>query len=135
MMLENQLPILVLKFILITDLNMIALRNEKMDPVSTIVCQRFPRMLLGFCEALSPLNVSSDYPLSKALKHFHLLDLMYHLIIVNVSPKRNPDEELEAAKNIKEISAKVRIEMPEDEETSGASHKVRSRKESLFTFD
>ncbi|PON55187.1 hypothetical protein TorRG33x02_300100 [Trema orientale] len=85
-MLENQLSILALKFILISELNMIALRNEKMASVI--------------------------------------------LIIVNVSPKRNPDAELEEAKYIEEISEKVRIEMPEDEETSGAHHKVRSRKES-----
>ncbi|PON64709.1 hypothetical protein PanWU01x14_121840 [Parasponia andersonii] len=49
---------------------------------------------------------------------------MYHLIIVKVSPKRNPDEELEEARYIEEISEKVRIEMAEDEETSGAHHKL-----------
>ncbi|PON55180.1 hypothetical protein TorRG33x02_300030 [Trema orientale] len=60
----------------------------------------FPQMLVGFCKALSPLKVLIDYPQYKALKRSHLLDLMYHLIILKNSPTRNPDKELDKARFI-----------------------------------
>ncbi|PON55185.1 hypothetical protein TorRG33x02_300080 [Trema orientale] len=117
MMVENQVPILVLKVILIT-LEMFASQEEKMEPIELIVSDPFPRMLLGFCNALSPLKVLIDYPQYKVLKHAHLLDLMYHLIILNDSPARNPDEELEEARFIEEITEKVKNEISKVKRTS-----------------
>lgn len=94
MMVENQVPIFVLKVILIT-LEMITLEEKKMEPLSLFVSDPFPQMLLVFCKALSPLKVLTDYLRHEVLKHSHLLDLIYHLIILKNSHKRNPDEELE----------------------------------------
>lgn len=45
MMVENQVPIIVLKVILIT-LEMLASQGDKMEPSSLIVSDPFPRMLL-----------------------------------------------------------------------------------------
>ena len=42
--------------------------------------KHLPQMLWGYCNALSPLQVLQKYPASIALKHAHLLDLLYNLI-------------------------------------------------------
>ena len=110
MMVENQIPIIVLKVVLIT-LEMLASQGDKMEPSSLIVSDPFPRMLLWFCEALSPFEVLINYPQYKVLKNSHLLDLMYDLIILKDSPKRNLDEEQEEARFIEEISKKVKKEI------------------------
>ena len=52
-----------------------------------------------------------NYPQYKVLKNSHLLDLMYDLIILKDSPKRNLDEEQEEARFIEEISEKVKKEI------------------------
>ncbi|KAE9464351.1 hypothetical protein C3L33_03758, partial [Rhododendron williamsianum] len=42
----------------------------------------FPSILMDFCKALSPLKTREDLILSRVSEHAHLLDLLYHLIIV-----------------------------------------------------
>ncbi|KAF5470695.1 hypothetical protein F2P56_011192 [Juglans regia] len=68
-MLQNQIPIFVLKQILLMECS-----------ESLIVEKNLPRLLLGYCKALSPFKVMENYPYSMALKRTHMLDLLYHLI-------------------------------------------------------
>ncbi|KAK9280004.1 hypothetical protein L1049_013688 [Liquidambar formosana] len=75
MMLENQIPIFLLR-------EMLAIRcsfsSDKVDEV-------FPAILVGFCKAISPLKLE-DYPLHKVTKHVHLLDLLYFMILPRNEP-------------------------------------------------
>ncbi|XP_059458420.1 putative UPF0481 protein At3g02645 [Corylus avellana] len=80
MMLECQIPILVLKTILFMECS----------ETRTIVKEYLPQLLLGYCKALSPLKVLEKYPNSAALKHAHLLDLLYHLIVLKEPPEEEP---------------------------------------------
>ncbi|GMY30875.1 putative UPF0481 protein At3g02645 [Fagus crenata] len=59
MMLENQIPMLDLLF----------------------------QMLLGYCKEHSPLDVLEEYPASIALGYAHLLEFLYHLIILTEPPE------------------------------------------------
>ena len=78
MMLENQIPMLVLSDIFFY--------MPKSDTVGS--CENnLPQMLLGYCKALSPLKVLEYYPASIALKHAHLLELLYHLIMLTEPPE------------------------------------------------
>ncbi|XP_062085198.1 putative UPF0481 protein At3g02645 [Humulus lupulus] len=72
MMLENQIPILVLRTILIIE-----------SPEFEMFSEYLPKILVGFCQYVSPFDLMTDYyPPYKTLNHAHLLDLLYHLIIV-----------------------------------------------------
>uniref|UniRef100_A0A2N9GZY9 Uncharacterized protein n=1 Tax=Fagus sylvatica TaxID=28930 RepID=A0A2N9GZY9_FAGSY len=46
-------------------------------------------LLLGYCKALSPLEVLEDYPAFIALKHAHLLELLYRLIVLTEPPQED----------------------------------------------
>ncbi|KAE7997206.1 hypothetical protein FH972_001860 [Carpinus fangiana] len=87
MMLENQIPILVLKNILLLEC------SEPKMKKPPIVRECLPQLLLGYCKALSPLKVLEKYPNSVALKHAHLLDLLYNLIMLKEPPEEVPEEE------------------------------------------
>jgi hypothetical protein len=87
MMLENQIPILVLKNILLLEC------SEPKMKKPPIVRECLPQLLLGYCKALSPLKVLEKYPNSVALKHAHLLDLLYNLIMLKEPPEEVPDKE------------------------------------------
>ena len=91
MMLENQIPMIALKNILLM---------ESLEPgkkKSPIVDHYLPKMLLGFCKALSPLKVLEYYPPSVALKRYHLLDLLYELVTLEKPPIEDvPRQEEEA---------------------------------------
>nr|GMN30460.1 hypothetical protein TIFTF001_048015 [Ficus carica] len=101
MMLENQIPIFVLKVILIAECSHMAHRIG-------IVVDFFPKILLGFCEYFSPLKTVENYPPYKALKHAHLLDSLYHLVTLRHSPEWNPEEEEEELRSIEELYEKLR---------------------------
>ena len=87
MMLENQIPILVLKNILLLEC------SEPKMKKPPIVRECLPQLLLGYCKALSPLKVLEKYPNSVALKHAHLLDLLYNLIMLKEPPVEEPEKE------------------------------------------
>ncbi|XP_030944837.1 putative UPF0481 protein At3g02645 [Quercus lobata] len=92
MMLENQIPIIALKNILLAECSNSASKEEK----SLIVKKYLPQMMCSYCKALSPLNVLEKYPASIALKRAHLLDLLYHLIMLKEPPEEEaPEEEAE----------------------------------------
>ncbi|KAG5564239.1 hypothetical protein RHGRI_000440 [Rhododendron griersonianum] len=75
-MLENQIPIFVLSKILTIQTSRPDVRNNLL-----------PSMLMGFCQALSPLKLREDLPLlSRISDHSHLLDLLYHLIVPEILP-------------------------------------------------
>ncbi|GMY30897.1 putative UPF0481 protein At3g02645 [Fagus crenata] len=87
MMLENQIPMLVLDYISRTKLTYAIVGGS--------IENLLPQMLLGYCKALSPLDVLEDYPASIALKHAHLLEFLYHLIMLTEPPKP-PQEDFDA---------------------------------------
>ncbi|KAK9989347.1 hypothetical protein SO802_029586 [Lithocarpus litseifolius] len=92
MILENQIPIIVLKNILLTECSHSASKKEK----SLIAKKYLPQLMCGYCKALSPLYVLEKYPGSVALKCAHLLDLLYHLIVLKEPPEEEaPEEESE----------------------------------------
>ncbi|XP_062084139.1 putative UPF0481 protein At3g02645 [Humulus lupulus] len=82
MMLENQIPILVLWAILIIELSDFEMVRELL-----------PKILVGFCKHVSPFDTVPDYPPFKTLTHAHSLDLLYHLIMLEASPKVNDSVE------------------------------------------
>lgn len=85
MMLENQIPMLVLDYISRTKLTYAIVGGSIENPL--------PQMLLGYCKALSPLDVLEDYPASIALEYAHLLEFLYHLIILTEPPEPEPEPE------------------------------------------
>ncbi|XP_021741375.1 putative UPF0481 protein At3g02645 [Chenopodium quinoa] len=78
LMLENQIPIFVLKKIL-------RIQCSSSDVAGNLL----PSVLMGACKELSPLAINENYPISEVIKCSHLLDLLYHLIV----PKMEQDEE------------------------------------------
>ena len=97
MMLENQIPIVVLKNILFIECSEpnsshVASKKKKKSP---IIEKYLPQMLWGYCKALSPFNLLENYPASIALKHAHLLDLLYNLIMLKEPPEEMAAEEEE----------------------------------------
>ncbi|KAG5559531.1 hypothetical protein RHGRI_009156 [Rhododendron griersonianum] len=72
LMLENQIPIFVLSKIL----------SMQYPSHLEVADDLFPSILMDFCKALSPLKTREDLILSEVPEHAHLLDLLYHLIIV-----------------------------------------------------
>ncbi|PON55184.1 hypothetical protein TorRG33x02_300070 [Trema orientale] len=104
MMLENQIPILVLKSIL-------AIESSEFEIVSKL----FPEILVGFCQFVSPFNIIDDYPPYKTLKHAHLLDLIFHLIMLKGSPEKNPEEERDELRLLGELFEKAnsKVQVPE----------------------
>lgn len=89
MMLENQIPIIVWKNILLAECAHFASKKDN----SLIVKKSLPQMMCGYCKALSPLNVLEKYPDSIALNRAHLLDLLYHLIMLKEPPEEESPEE------------------------------------------
>ncbi|PON68649.1 hypothetical protein TorRG33x02_261290 [Trema orientale] len=86
MMLENQIPILVLKTIVSAETNF------------HFVSKLLPEILVSFCHFVSPFDKMVKYPPYKSLRHPHLLDLLYRMIMLVDSPKENPQEEGEEGK-------------------------------------
>ncbi|XP_058208333.1 putative UPF0481 protein At3g02645 [Rhododendron vialii] len=72
LMLENQIPILVLSKIL----------SMQCPSHLEVADDLFPSILMDFCKVLSPVKTREDLILSEVSEHAHLLDLLYHLIIV-----------------------------------------------------
>ena len=102
MMLENQIPIVVLKNILFIECSEpnsshVASKKKKKSP---IIEKYLPQMLWGYCKALSPFNLLENYPASIALKHAHLLDLLFHLIMLKEPPEEMATEEEEERKPV-----------------------------------
>ncbi|GMN35446.1 hypothetical protein TIFTF001_045020 [Ficus carica] len=98
MMLENQIPLFVMKVLLIVECSQL-----------TTVRDLFPNILVDFCKFFSPLTITvENYPYYKTLKHAHLLDLLYHLITLKHSPDCNYKEEVEELTLLEELSNKVR---------------------------
>lgn len=106
MMLQNQIPIFVLKFILF-----IECWKEEYSDQREIVSDLLPRILLGFCEFVSPLKTVENYPLYRIIKHSHLLDLLYHLVTLKQSREWNPREEEKEESSLKALSHKVRLKI------------------------
>ncbi|KAL3724378.1 hypothetical protein ACJRO7_029535 [Eucalyptus globulus] len=75
MMLENQIPLFFLE-------NMVQVGSAPLeDAERKTIEENFPHMLVGFCKALSPLKETIKEPDPKGLKHAHLLDLLYSMVV------------------------------------------------------
>ncbi|GAB4832759.1 hypothetical protein Ancab_006776 [Ancistrocladus abbreviatus] len=83
LMLENQLPICVLKKIL----------HVKFSS-SDIADDMLPLVLIGICKQVSPLKYVENYPPSEVIENSHLLDLLYHLIIPRADQQQQGEEDL-----------------------------------------
>jgi len=88
LMVENQIPIYSLLKIL---------RFESSEPPHSVQ-EYLGSMLLSFCQQHSPLKITNSPTCSEAVsKHYHLLDLMYHLVVSNAvkseTPIPDPSEE------------------------------------------
>ena len=102
LMLENQIPIVVLKNILFIECSEpnsshVASKKKKKSP---IIEKYLPHMLWGYCKALSPFNLLENYPASIALEHAHMLDLLYHLIMLKEPPEEMAPGEEEGRKPV-----------------------------------
>ncbi|XP_030536553.2 putative UPF0481 protein At3g02645 [Rhodamnia argentea] len=76
MMLENQIPIFFVQKMLTVGCASLQVAERK-----AIVEEIFPRMLVGFCKALSPIKATLKCQAAKALKRTHLLDLLYSMVV------------------------------------------------------
>ncbi|XP_010025902.2 putative UPF0481 protein At3g02645 [Eucalyptus grandis] len=75
MMLENQIPLFFLE-------NMVKVGSAALeDAERKTIEENFPGMLVGFCKAVSPLEETIKEPDPKGLKHAHLLDLLYSMVV------------------------------------------------------
>ncbi|KAF8014142.1 hypothetical protein BT93_H0089 [Corymbia citriodora subsp. variegata] len=75
MMLENQIPIFfMVKMVSVACTPLEVAEQKKIE-------ENFPHMLMGFCKSLSPLKETRQYPVDKALKRAHLLDLLYSMVV------------------------------------------------------
>ncbi|KAL5566380.1 hypothetical protein UlMin_029544 [Ulmus minor] len=108
MTLENQIPMLVMKVVLIVECTRLARPNNDLE-IYVVMHEIFPRILLEFCKTISPLSVWKHYPRLKILRHHHLLDLLYHLIILkDLSGNNSNEEQVQEAQFIKDTSEKVK---------------------------
>ncbi|XP_024964436.1 putative UPF0481 protein At3g02645 [Cynara cardunculus var. scolymus] len=84
MVLENQMPLMILNEI-----------RKILDDDHSNGDSELLSMLRGFCEVYSPLKLCCDldYSDKTATSYLHLLDLMYHLIVNNQSPKQASKQE------------------------------------------
>ncbi|GKA86310.1 putative UPF0481 protein [Tanacetum coccineum] len=97
MVLENQIPLVILKEIQ-------KITNGDLDLLS---------IMIGFCEVHSPLKLCRNLNSSiGTVGYLHLLDLMYHLIVNNESPIEASHHELfhgERANGLHEITPKHHV--------------------------
>ncbi|XP_027923978.1 putative UPF0481 protein At3g02645 isoform X2 [Vigna unguiculata] len=98
LMVENQIPIYSLLKIL---------RFESSEPPHSVQ-EYLGSMLLSFCQQHSPLKITNSPTCSEAVsKHYHLLDLMYHLVVSNAvkseTPIPDPSEEVQKSSNSEAI--------------------------------
>ncbi|GAB4828201.1 hypothetical protein Ancab_035118 [Ancistrocladus abbreviatus] len=82
LMLENQLPICVLKKIFHVKCS----SSDTADDLLSLV-------LITVCKQLSPLKFDENYPPSKVIEHAHLLDLLYHLIVPSADQQQQGKED------------------------------------------
>ncbi|KAK2631854.1 hypothetical protein EUGRSUZ_L02360, partial [Eucalyptus grandis] len=75
MMLENQIPIFLLAQMVTVMCAPLEVAERKK------IQENFPHMLLRFCKSLSPLKETRQYPVDKALKRAHLLNLLYSMVV------------------------------------------------------
>ncbi|RDX76239.1 putative UPF0481 protein, partial [Mucuna pruriens] len=80
-MVENQIPTYMLLRILVL---------ESSKPVDSVQ-EYLGSMLLSFCEKHSPLKLTHTPTGSEAVsKHYHVLDLMYHLVVSHTEKSETP---------------------------------------------
>ncbi|XP_062085200.1 putative UPF0481 protein At3g02645 [Humulus lupulus] len=122
MMLENQIPFSVLRTILFIE-------SSKFEMVSEVL----PKVLVGFCQYVSPFDIVADYPFYKTLNHAHLLDLLYHLIMLNASPGNNLREEKKELQSLIELFEKVnKIQVPKTD--IGISTEEENKNQTLWAM-
>ncbi|KAG4388357.1 hypothetical protein JHK82_025308 [Glycine max] len=85
-MVENQIPTYML-------LRILVLQSSK--PIDSVQ-EYLGSMLLSFCEKHSPLKLTHTPTCSEAVtKHYHILDLMYHLVVSEHEKLETPTPESE----------------------------------------
>ncbi|GLU22011.1 hypothetical protein SLE2022_381140 [Rubroshorea leprosula] len=82
-MLENQIPLFVLRKIL-----------EFQFPSLELADEMLMSMLTGFCKELSPFKLMEVFPNINVSKHAHILDLLYEILVPKII--NESDEQIEA---------------------------------------
>ncbi|XP_077236708.1 transmembrane protein, putative (DUF247) [Tasmannia lanceolata] len=88
MMLENQIPIFVLR-------KFLAFQCSSPDIADDLLSS----MLIGFCKALSPFKMMENFPNIQVIESAHLLEFLYHILV----PKSEEACEIEESDDLKEI--------------------------------
>ncbi|GAB2300266.1 hypothetical protein Dimus_034301 [Dionaea muscipula] len=91
LMLENQIPLIVLKNI------MFVVHCTPSETDQDLADNLLSLLLMDVCKEISPLKFNADnYPHAKVIQHWHLLDLLYHLIVPKQEQQQQQStEELE----------------------------------------
>ncbi|KAH1233940.1 putative UPF0481 protein [Glycine max] len=91
-MVENQIPTYMLLRILVL---------ESSKPADSVL-EYLGSMLLSFCKKHSPLKLTHIPTCSEAVsKHYHILDLMYHLVVSHTEKSETPTPDQSEAQNLK----------------------------------
>ncbi|KAL5142702.1 putative UPF0481 protein [Glycine soja] len=96
-MVENQIPTYILVRILVL---------ESSKPADSVL-EYLGSMLLSFCKKHSPLKLTHIPTCSEAVsKHYHILDLMYHLVVSHTekSETPTPDQSEGSVKKLKDVN-------------------------------
>ncbi|KAG5007393.1 hypothetical protein JHK85_025935 [Glycine max] len=96
-MVENQIPTYMLLRILVL---------ESSKPADSVL-EYLGSMLLSFCKKHSPLKLTHIPTCSEAVsKHYHILDLMYHLVVSHTekSETPTPDQSEGSVKKLKDVN-------------------------------
>ncbi|GAB4832758.1 hypothetical protein Ancab_006775 [Ancistrocladus abbreviatus] len=112
LMLENQLPVFLLRKIL-------RVQHSSSDLADNLL----PHMFIGVCRELSPIKFDENYLPSKVLERVHLLDILYHLL-VHMPDLQQPQVEDD---QIKEDEGEPDLSIGNDMETLPKDWKLLSK--------
>ncbi|KAG5134119.1 hypothetical protein JHK82_025307 [Glycine max] len=117
-MVENQIPTYMLLRILVL---------ESSKPADSVL-EYLGSMLLSFCKKHSPLKLTHIPTCSEAVsKHYHILDLMYHLVVSHTEKSETPTpDQSEGTSTLKKSSKS---------EATAASNHFKKVKNVLYIMD
>ncbi|XP_021757508.1 putative UPF0481 protein At3g02645 [Chenopodium quinoa] len=121
LMLENQIPIFVLKKIL-------RIQCSSSDLAGNLL----PSVLMGACKELSPLAINENYPISEVIKCSHLLDLLYHLIIPRM--EQGDEEEISEEAHLSKKPNDEELDFGEDKEVFTKTWAIASKLAAMKKF-
>lgn len=100
-MLENQIPTIMLRKI------MHVVHCTSVDLADDLLAL----ILMDVCKQISPFQINEAYPHPKVIEHWHLLDLLYHLIIPEQEQTPQEISGVLEIKSMKRTSSSMSLEM------------------------